>query len=372
MLQRYLRKVETILNSFYIDEHDKKTYLNALKNDIETQKKDTDIEADILANLKDPRVIVEELAMDYKRKQRIPFIDPLLKLIPLMLLTVYLAIGFTAQVWHPSWLLFLLWPLLVVLLESINDHEIHPLSSVTPLLLLFLFLALGIIYGLWHPAWALFFFMPVFPLINSRLSFEKKAVFYALLIPTIIIPVVIFTYYILKTIHPVWVLLLLAFLPLFIGERPTFKTIFGITLFCLGIIGYITVYMLWNLEESLYFITLLPLAFFIAKPKQETFKTLYQPTLMVLMMLSLLSFISLGIYLEAFTWAWVCFLIPLFYYHLSVKTMQKRPLSLSTFFLSISLFALLGGYYGYFHPAWLVFLLIPISKIIEAKHVKKT
>lgn len=369
MLERYLKKINSILNSFHMDEHDKKTYLNAIKQAINTEKKTTDDEAIILSNLKDPRIIVEELSMSYRRKTRIPFINIILKLIPWLLLGLYLLVGFTANLWHPTWLMFLLWPLLVVLLESINDYDIHPISSVSPMLILFLFLALGIIFNLWHPAWALLFLIPMFPLVNSRHSFTNKSVFYSLLMPLLILPLFVFLHYYLQTIHPIWILWLLLLLPVFIHGTSTPKIILGLGLFALGLMGYIIGYSFFNQEASLYFITLLFLAFIIAQPKRDSLGFLYRPTMISLCLIGLLAFFTFTLYLEGFSWAWVTVLIPLFYYHLIQGNFKRRPISLSTFFIAVACFALFGGYYGHFHFAWLVFLFIPIAKIVEAKYV---
>ncbi len=371
MLETYLKNVEKILNTFEMDTHDKKAYIQKLHQQINEKKHAGLSEEAILADLKEPRIIRQELSIDYIQKMRIPYINHLLKLIPLVLLIIYLATGFITGLWHPAWLIFLLWPVLVVLLESINDYDIHPLTSVSPLIILTAFLTLGVVFELWHPGWSLLFLMPFFPLLNSKKAFQKPYLFYALIFPTILIPSFFFLQFFLGQTTPYWALLGLSFLPLTLTAS-TKRHYLAFVLFILGIAVYMSLNLVLDTQMGLFALLSLPLSLFIAQPNQANYPNLYRPTTMGLCLLSGALYISLGLFLEGFLWAFVVFMLPWLWIQILRGNLKDKPVSIIATLLSVSLLAYLGGFLGHFAWAWLVLLLIPVTRIIEDIYVKKT
>lgn len=80
--------------------------------------------------------------------------------ITLIALLIYVSIGVVYNIWHPTWLIFLLIPLSGGIAAAIR-HENWKLIPY-PILVTAIYLSLGFIYQAWHPAWVLFLTIPLY------------------------------------------------------------------------------------------------------------------------------------------------------------------------------------------------------------------
>ena len=104
-----------------------------------------------------------------KIKERIIMATPLIATI------VFLTIGFTTGVWHPTWAVFFS---ILVVPELLNKNFYLKLY---PIVVLATYLTLGFTLGIWHPLWIIFLTIPVYyiffsPVLKKRTRCERKEV----------------------------------------------------------------------------------------------------------------------------------------------------------------------------------------------------
>lgn len=91
--------------------------------------------------------------------------DSLLKFpFPLVVVIVYLIFGFAGDIWHPSWLVFLLLPIYYHLAGAleIRNKKARLLAMPVPEVILLVYLLLGFLGGLWNPSWVIFLLIPLY------------------------------------------------------------------------------------------------------------------------------------------------------------------------------------------------------------------
>ncbi len=91
--------------------------------------------------------------------------DSLLKFpFPLVVVIVYLIFGFAGDIWHPSWLVFLLLPIYYHLAGAleIRSRKARLLAMPVPEVILLVYLLLGFLGGLWNPSWVIFLLIPLY------------------------------------------------------------------------------------------------------------------------------------------------------------------------------------------------------------------
>lgn len=87
---------------------------------------------------------------------------------PLVIVILYLGIGFLADVWHPTWMLFLLIPAYYMLVWSLGKKgEGGTTKEVLrrfpfPVIIVIAYLVLGFVFNLWHPGWLVFLLIPLY------------------------------------------------------------------------------------------------------------------------------------------------------------------------------------------------------------------
>ena len=76
---------------------------------------------------------------------------------------VYVALGLTVG-WHPAWLIFLLIPIYYHFAGACmtKSQKAFMMAQPIPEVIVTVFLALGFTLGKWHPAWVLFLIIPVY------------------------------------------------------------------------------------------------------------------------------------------------------------------------------------------------------------------
>lgn len=83
---------------------------------------------------------------------------------PLFVVIVFVALGFSLQIWHPAWLLFLLLPIYYHFAGAltVRKKKRRLLAMPVPEVLLFLYLISGFFFDLWSTAWVLFLLIPLY------------------------------------------------------------------------------------------------------------------------------------------------------------------------------------------------------------------
>ncbi len=87
---------------------------------------------------------------------------------PLICLLAYLAIGFMADIWDKSLLVFLLIPTMPTILG------VKTIRITFSLIVVVIFLVLGFAFNLWHPAWLLFFLIPIYYILFGSVGIESQ------------------------------------------------------------------------------------------------------------------------------------------------------------------------------------------------------
>lgn len=87
---------------------------------------------------------------------------------PIISTIIFLTIGFTTNVWNPTWAVFFLIIIVPVLLNDSFYKNIFPITVIV------IYLALGFSLGIWHPLWIIFLTIPVYYIIFEPI-FKKPS-----------------------------------------------------------------------------------------------------------------------------------------------------------------------------------------------------
>ena len=87
---------------------------------------------------------------------------------PLMCLITYLFVGFYYDIWHPTWAIFLLIPVMPILLGLQRFRITYPTFCAIGYVLL------GVFLDMWHPGWLIFLTIPVFYILFPTNSNSTK------------------------------------------------------------------------------------------------------------------------------------------------------------------------------------------------------
>ena len=93
---------------------------------------------------------------------------------PILIIIVYLIIGFKFGAWHPGWLLFLLIPIWYTLIAAVVKRNIYCFAY--PVLAALIYLCLGIFWNLWHPGWIIFLTIPLYYSVSSWINSMIRSV----------------------------------------------------------------------------------------------------------------------------------------------------------------------------------------------------
>lgn len=94
----------------------------------------------------------------------------LMKIMPIIsiaVVVVYVLVGFAAKIWHPTWMMFLLIPLLLTVAISLLAGKTKRitalmLTSSVSLLAVVVYLFAGLVFQMWAVAWIVFLAIPVY------------------------------------------------------------------------------------------------------------------------------------------------------------------------------------------------------------------
>ena len=96
---------------------------------------------------------------------------------PLIVVLIFLAFGFAANLWHPAWLVFLLTPIYYHLAGAlcVTNKKARLLAMPVPEVALLIYLCFGILANLWSPTWIVFLSIPLYYwLVASFYKGDKK------------------------------------------------------------------------------------------------------------------------------------------------------------------------------------------------------
>lgn len=84
--------------------------------------------------------------------------------IPILVVLLYLAIGYFFHAWHPGWIVFLLIPIYYQLAAAltVRKPKARLLTMPVPEVAVLLYLFFGFVCNIWHPTWILFLMIPLY------------------------------------------------------------------------------------------------------------------------------------------------------------------------------------------------------------------
>ena len=84
-----------------------------------------------------------------------------LTIIAVSMTALFLILGITFNLWHPAWLLFLMIPIISAALKAIRKKRIKAMNPVVPIIIVVIYILLGTYFDLWHPGWLVFLTIPI-------------------------------------------------------------------------------------------------------------------------------------------------------------------------------------------------------------------
>ena len=99
---------------------------------------------------------------------------------PILVVALYLLMGFYLNAWHPGWLMFLTIPMYYTAIEG--DH--FNLNKIPyPLLVVPIYLIMGFAWNAWHPGWLIFLTIPIYyTVMNKHIQSGLNLIIIALMV----------------------------------------------------------------------------------------------------------------------------------------------------------------------------------------------
>ena len=124
-----------------------------------------EVEMDDLAKFTGNGITLEKNQSNKKHKKINDIKGRIVGATPLIVVALYLLIGFTKGIWHPTWLLFALIPIVPLILFGFNNGK-SSFMGIIAILVIFGYFVLGSC-GYWHPGWLIFFLIPIYSILFS-------------------------------------------------------------------------------------------------------------------------------------------------------------------------------------------------------------
>ncbi len=244
------------------------------------------------------------------------------------------------------------------------------LIATTPFISLVIFFILGMQFDLWHPGWLVFMLVPISGVVlGGRLNLKTQLVGLS--------PFVTFIFFMLyghftDVWHPTWIVFFIIPVLGLMFEKDPLKKYGGVALFTIIPLLYYYLETSYDYQYSwLLFSVLVAVGFWtgtiqitIAGNKQQ------EKEMKVLITVLSVIYLALGVLFNWWHPGWLVFLVVPVYAMFKVE--EKIPFVAYTPFISTLLFVVIGEAFDIYHWAWLVFLLIPIMGIFtESGETKK-
>ncbi len=94
----------------------------------------------------------------------------------LIITMIYLIVGFCFDLWHPTWILFMMIPVVASFADAIVKKDVKHFAY--PVLVAAIYVLTGLLTDLWHPLWVLFLTIPVYYIIIdavNKCKIDEKA-----------------------------------------------------------------------------------------------------------------------------------------------------------------------------------------------------
>lgn len=100
----------------------------------------------------------------------------IIALVSLLATFTFLFIGFTQHIWSPTWLVFLIIPVVSIFVDIVTKKKdvVGLVSGVVSMLCFVGYLLMGFLLNLWHPGWLIFFAVPISGVITKMFAGETK------------------------------------------------------------------------------------------------------------------------------------------------------------------------------------------------------
>ena len=127
----------------------------------------------IKVNVNDNKIDIEDIvSVNEEEKKENKIVKAIKKAIPIVITVAYILIAAFFDLWHPGWIVFLLIPILITLIESIILKKICAFAY--PVFATAIFLFVGCVFKWWHPGWVIFLTIPLFYMIGEQIDNRKK------------------------------------------------------------------------------------------------------------------------------------------------------------------------------------------------------
>lgn len=263
-----------------------------------------------------PKQVYEELRDTLSQKSSKRHQDKIIALTPFIAVITFMLIGLTTDIWHPTWMVFLLIPITAILLNTSKKEKIVALS---PFVAIIIFMLVGTYTSYWNPTWLIFLIVPI-----ASMIYEKNNV---------------------KRIFFIGSLLIASGFYLIMG--------YVYHDFMIGLFGFLLPAIV-----ILYFAEL-KFEVIIKDPLKRKNGIIF----FMIIVLSLAAFLSLGLFAAGWGYSWMfVLLIPISSIFLFDKSKKITPFMP---FVAVIIFYSLGYFFGLFEISWIAFLLIPIVAVIE-------
>ncbi len=364
MINRYLNALEKKLMAYEASPHEKTAYINAIQAEIDALKKAGKSEAEIIDTLKTPKALSEELNMMFHKKRRVPFTDKVLIISPIIIIIVYLILGFTLSLWHPGWIVFLLIPGLALSFEILNDPEKPLFKAILPLGLLLMFYVVSFGFSQWILAWSLLTLIPLIGLVDlSRLRLKPIETL-SLSLPFLSLFITLNVYEFFIGEHFIWNILIINPLLWVLNFKMLHKKgLYFMALLSIGGSYFIIAHQTAN-DINSYFIYLAFIPFLIEGMPQTPLVSINKRTMGVGLTVSALIalVLSLNSYSELL---FIPFLILAFIHALKRPVNFTYYLIASIVFLSFTLFGVLKALDLSLFPWWTLLIIVIISPFLK-------
>lgn len=89
---------------------------------------------------------------------------------------IFLYVGFTLYIWHPTWLIFLSIPIVSSIVDAVTKKNVAGrVSGLISLICIVTYLYIGFFHNLWHPGWLIFFAIPIVHIIVKLFTGETSS-----------------------------------------------------------------------------------------------------------------------------------------------------------------------------------------------------
>jgi|GEM_PF-881380 len=312
--ETYLERLKILLESFDVLESE----MIEILNDYELMYEDAyqyKSNEEVWETLGSPESVFKQLRETLKKKEKRARLIDVTGFVSLLVVGLFLLIGFQWQVWHPTWLLFLLIPMSGLLNNDKLSAKIISLATFGSVIA---FVLVGHYTGMWHPTWLVFFAGIIAGIIFNRKALLVKFINVSVLISVIIIYAMFY-------------------------QNHLFLLLFIIPIISFIVCGYIQVVFDFNQVG-------------INKSKGLV--------LLITAIACITLFLVFGIVFHQWQSSWLFFFIfPL----VAMLLYKEKDLEAYTFILTTVAYLLIGFYAQIWHPTWLIFLLIPLGSTLYTK-----